>query len=70
MAKKIYCNICGKKFNEWDAQQRFGCFGPIGYGSKHDTEFLDLDICIDCMDKIIDACAISPTVDMEMENGL
>lgn len=36
----------------------------IGYGSKHDGSMLDLDICPDCFDKLIDGfaekCAINP----------
>ena len=58
--QKKYCNVCGKEFNEWDAQENFSIKKRIGYGSKYDMQDLELDICIDCMDKLIDRCRISP----------
>lgn len=54
------CNICGKKFNEWDLQEDYSIYRSLGYGSKYDGEELRLDICIECMDKIIKKCKISP----------
>lgn len=62
--KKIVCNMCGKAFDTWDLQEGFGFHSLyIGYGSKYDENSLDLDLCCECMDKIIDACMISPVND-------
>ena len=63
--KKTFCNMCGREFNLFDEQERFGIHSPyIGYGSKYDECSLELDLCCDCMDKIIDACEISPVTDI------
>lgn len=55
-----YCNICGRKMDFWDIQEDNTIHKTAGYGSKYDEEEIELHICCDCMDKIIDGCAISP----------
>lgn len=65
MARKITCNMCGKTFDFWDEQEGFSIEGMVGYGSKYDMCQLRLDLCCDCMDKIIDQCVISPVKDLE-----
>ena len=48
------CNMCGKKFDLWDHQEEF-CFDHhIGYGSAHDFERIQLNLCCQCFDKVID----------------
>jgi hypothetical protein len=44
----------------WDVQEDYTIHTRIGYGSKYDEEEVELHICCDCMDKIIDKCVISP----------
>ena len=61
--RKAYCNMCGKEFDWMDMQENFSIYRHIGYGSKHDEEYLELDLCCYCMDKIIDSCKISPVSD-------
>lgn len=62
----IKCNVCGKDFNTYDLNEKFGFDFHVGYGSKHDCEHLQADICIECFDRLIDkfiaACKISPIV--------
>lgn len=58
--KKTICNLCGKNFDFWDEQGNFSIYTRIGYGSKYDDEQLKLDLCCECMDKLIDLCVISP----------
>lgn len=65
MAKEIYCNKCGKKMDMWDIQEDFSMQRHLGYGSKHDGDILDLDLCCDCMDELIDSCVISPVTDVD-----
>ena len=65
MAKgKIICNVCGNSFTEFDEQEHIGLHKKIGYGSKYDGESIDLDICCNCFDKLMDTlgsqCVISP----------
>lgn len=60
VVSKKTCNMCGKEFDMWDEQEDFSIYREIGYGSKYDMESLELDLCCECMDKIIDSCKISP----------
>ena len=48
------CNMCGKKFDDFDAQEEFGFHYYFGYGSKYDLEQIDADFCCKCFDKILD----------------
>lgn len=65
MIKRV-CNICGKDFSFWDTQEGFGFHYPrVGYGSEFDGSTIELDLCCDCFDKlmndyIIPKCKISP----------
>jgi hypothetical protein len=65
--KKYICNICGKDFNMWDEQEKFSIHKHIGYGSKYDGDHIELDMCCDCFDSLIDyilpKCSISPIVE-------
>ena len=59
--KKCYCNLCGKEMDFWDVQEEFSIQSfNIGYSSKHDGDSLELDLCCDCMDELIDRCKINP----------
>lgn len=58
--KKIICNKCGKEFDCWDEQEGFSIHSYCGYGTKYDGDKLDLDLCCDCMEKLIDECVVSP----------
>lgn len=60
MAKDFYCNKCGKKLDMWDVQEDFSLQRTLGYGSRYDGDTLDLDLCCECMDKLIEECAIPP----------
>jgi len=61
---EIICNICGKIFDQWDEQEDFGLHCNVGYGSTYDGDLIDLDMCCDCFDKLIDdlrpKCVIDP----------
>lgn len=68
MAKGIIrCNICGKEFNDFDEDFEFGVHWRIGYGSQHDGDKVDLDLCPECFDKFIHKlrkkCKIDPIVE-------
>lgn len=53
-AENTQCDMCKKKFNEWDAQENFGCNINVGYGSKYDTKHIKMNLCCDCFDKLFD----------------
>ncbi len=63
MAKEIICNKCGKKFDFWDTQEDFSIKKSLGYGTKYDGSTLELNLCCECMEKLIEECAISPISD-------
>lgn len=60
--------MCGKQFDIWDEQENFGIHHLVGYGSKYDGERIEMDLCCDCFDKIIDTlipmCVHSPIVEV------
>ena len=62
MAKEITCNMCGKKFNVWDTQEAFRIYRDLGYGTKYDGDVLELDLCCECMERLIDSCKIKPII--------
>lgn len=55
-----YCNICGSKMDFWDIQEDNTIHNKLGYGSKYDGEEIEIHFCCECVDKLIDRCAISP----------
>ena len=59
------CNICGKEIPDIE-RDHFSIKGRIGYGSKHDGDELELDICNDCLDKLIEKCKLWPIKPLEM----
>ena len=44
----------------WDEQEGFSIRTRCGYGTKYDGDEIELDLCCDCMEKLIDECKISP----------
>lgn len=48
------CNMCGKTFDLWDHQEDFCYDHHIGYGSAHDFEHMQLNLCCRCFDKVVD----------------
>lgn len=51
----IHCDMCGKQFDEFDRQESFGFHYPdVGYGSKFDNTSINIDLCCDCFDKMMD----------------
>ncbi len=48
------CNMCGKKFDEYDFQENCRFDHRFGYGSKYDFHHLDLNLCCKCTGKILD----------------
>ena len=57
-----YCNMCGKKFDEWDEEENYSISTQCGYGSKHDGDIIRVDFCCKCFDEIINRCKINPVV--------
>ena len=60
MNKEIVCNKCGKKFDIWDVQENFSINTLLGYGTKYDGDKLELHLCCNCIEKLVDECVVSP----------
>lgn len=56
------CNCCGKEMDFFDIQEDFTISRKVGYGSKYDMMIIDLHLCGDCFDKIVDGCKESPVI--------
>lgn len=51
---KCACNMCGKDFDEFDIQNNFGIHKKVLYGSNFDGGVINLDLCCDCFDKLME----------------
>ncbi len=69
MVKRV-CNMCGRDFDEFDKQEQFGFHYNVGYGSKFDESAIQLDLCCQCFDELMDyiipKCKISPIEDEDI----
>lgn len=59
------CNICGKELDFYDIQEKLSFHSHMGYGSKFDLCNIDIDLCCNCFDQLMDEyiiphCAIDP----------
>lgn len=68
---KVFCNVCGKEFDLYDRQEDLGIHtGTIGYGSKYDGDTINLDMCCDCFDKLMEElipkCKINPLKERDL----
>ena len=59
----IICNKCGKTFDVWDEHEGFGIHKHLGYGTKYDGDDLQLNLCCECMENLIDECVFSPIIE-------
>ena len=57
---KIICNRCGKEFDTWDRQEGFSIYKRCGYGTKYDGMNIELDLCCECMEWLIEECSVFP----------
>ena len=59
MVRKV-CNMCGRDMDEVDEYENFSIHMSLGYGTKYDGAYLELDLCCHCMELLIEECEISP----------
>lgn len=57
---KVICNCCGKEIGS----AAFHMDKMMPYGSEHDGDLFTLDLCANCMDKLVETirplCKIDP----------
>lgn len=51
--KRKKCTMCGKKFDIQDKYADLHFKKKIGYGSVHDGEVLELNLCCKCFDDVV-----------------
>lgn len=59
---ELKCNLCGKKMHLMDTQNDFNITKKLGYGSFYDDEKIEIHICCNCIDNLIESCKISPII--------
>ena len=64
----IICTMCGKEFDESDRNFGDNCYDIfVNYPSKYDCCRVQLDLCVDCFDIVLDVlipmCKTNPIVD-------
>lgn len=60
MAKTFHCNMCGKQMNVCERYDCVSISESLGYGSKFDGEYIEIDFCPKCFDDLIEKLAIPP----------
>lgn len=61
-----YCSRCGKALDFWDLNEDFTIHKThLGFGTKYDGDELHLRLCCECIEKLIDACAVYPITERE-----
>jgi len=60
------CNKCGKVLSSYDD---FKLNYRFGYGSKNDNDEIDLDLCNECLDKLIGWLRQQCKHDIIVQNG-
>ena len=60
--------MCGKEFDRWKEDENFSFHSMIGRGSKYGMFEFDLDLCCNCMDRMLDKylipeCKYNPLID-------
>lgn len=60
MQTKIHCNGCGRELDFWDLQQNFTIHKRVEYGSIYDGSLVDLRLCCECFDSLVQACKLPP----------
>lgn len=52
--------MCGKDIDDNEREDSWGFVDTLGYYSKYDGSKITMDLCPECVDKIIEQCIISP----------
>lgn len=59
---ELKCNKCGKTLDIFDINNAINIKTTLGYGSKYDSDKINLILCCGCLDEIIDSCINSPII--------
>lgn len=59
-AMATVCNVCGKVLTRCEEKNHVKINQVMGYGSQFDGDRVDMDICNECFDRLIESCKIDP----------
>ena len=68
MARIYKCNLCGKEIDNYSYYDSLAIEDVLGYESKYDGKRIELDLCPECVDKLIEKCVLSPFVDEDFDD--
>ena len=68
LARYYKCNLCGRDIDGDEWEDCWSMVEILGYYSKHDGDAVTMDLCPDCVDKLIEQCVISPIDPYEDED--
>ena len=54
------CNLCGKRLDLLDLQNRLFICKTLGYGSEFNGKRVDLRMCCNCFDRLVEGCDVAP----------
>ena len=70
VVSKLVCNRCGLEYNteerdfeEWQWKTIFPFKVHFGYSTKHDLENWEFDLCEKCIEEIVSAFKVAPTIE-------
>lgn len=62
-----FCNMCGREMDWADDSAEFNIHTYLGYGTRYDGGYLRLDLCCNCMERLIEECELNPVEENEYE---
>ena len=54
------CNCCGNQLDVFDRSEHYVFERRLGYGTKYDGELVRIRFCCDCLERLIERCAVPP----------
>jgi len=60
--REVRCNKCGKVMDFFDLQANFTIHTNVGYGSMYDGTEIEMHLCCDCFDKLVESCEVAPVI--------
>lgn len=62
MEKTKVCNVCGKELGILDQDSDYTMCVRMGYGTSYDLEYAEIHMCCECLDHLVESCAVNPLV--------
>ncbi len=60
--RKVICNKCGKQIGRMEAESSLHYHGMLGYASSYDGLEIEIDLCPNCLEWLMDELKIDPAI--------